>query len=82
MNNLSSALVQSPSPTAANIDQASRWARQALTVAAQCRQEGDLNRKGVQVALADREEVECEMVAVVGTYNLGKLSEVSPLPRR
>lgn len=27
--------------------------------------------------LAEREEAECELVAVVGSYNLGKLSEVS-----
>lgn len=77
MNNLSSALVSDPSPNAAAIDQASRWARQALLVANQCRKEADQARKGAVVPLAEREEGECEAVAVVGTYNLGKLAEVS-----
>ncbi len=77
MNNLSSALVADPSPSAAQIDQASRWARQALLVANQCRKEADQARKGAVVPLAEREEGECEAVAVVGTYNLGKLAEVS-----
>jgi len=76
MNNLSSALVAAPSPSANEIDQASRWARQALLVSGQCRKEADQARKGAVVALAEREEQECEAVAIVGTYNLGKLAEV------
>lgn len=77
MNNLSSALVADPSPNASAIDQASRWARQALLVANQCRKEADQARKGAVVPLAEREEQECEAVAIVGAYNLGKLAEVS-----
>lgn len=46
-------------------------------MANQCRKEADQARKGAVVPLAEREEGECEAVAVVGTYNLGKLAEVS-----
>lgn len=77
MNNLSSALVSAPSPSADAIDQASRWARQALLVSGQCRKEADLARKGKVVALADREDQECDAVAIVGSYNLGKLAELA-----
>lgn len=77
MNNLSSTLVSAPSPSAEAIDQASRWARQALSVSNQCRKEADKARSAKVVPLAEREEQECELVAVVGSYNLGKLSEVS-----
>lgn len=77
MNNLSSSFVTAPSPTAGAIEQASRWARQALSVSGQCRKEADAARKGVNVPLADREDGECEMVAAVATYNLGMLSELS-----
>ncbi|KAL8287395.1 hypothetical protein RQP46_003253 [Phenoliferia psychrophenolica] len=77
MNNLSSTFVTAPSPNAPAIEQASRWARQALLVSAQCRKEADKSRKGATVALEDREDVECEMVAAVSCYNLGKLSELS-----
>ena len=77
MNNLSSALVSDPSPTAAAIDDAARWARQSLTVATSSRKEADKTRGGRSVPLPEREDHECEMVAVVGAFNLGRLSEVS-----
>ena len=78
MNNLSSSLVSSPKPSAEAINQAARWARQAITVSTQCRREADLKRGKNVVPIQDREEGECEMVAVVGSFNLGALSEVSP----
>lgn len=77
MNNLSTALVSSASPNKAAIDAAARWARQALTVSTQCRKEADTARKGIEINLGLKDEAECEMVAIVGSYNLGKLSEVS-----
>lgn len=76
MNNLSSSFVTAPSPSASAIDQASRWARQALLVSAQCRKEADKSRKGAVVPLDEREDAECEMTAAVAAFNLGKLSEV------
>ncbi|KAM0749685.1 hypothetical protein T439DRAFT_348509 [Meredithblackwellia eburnea MCA 4105] len=77
MNNLSSSYVTAPSPNAAEIEQASRWARQALTVSVECRKEADRIRKGVNVPLSEREDQECEMVAAVASFNLGKLSELA-----
>ncbi|SGY48353.1 BQ5605_C001g00644 [Microbotryum silenes-dioicae] len=77
MNNLASAFVQEPSPSVASIDSASRWARQSLAVAHGVRTEMIGKRGGNEVAAKDREEVECELVALVGAYNLGKLAELA-----
>lgn len=77
MNNLSSVLVSAPSPSAKSIEEALRWSAQALTVSSKTRKEAEAARKGTVIPLAQREEAECELVAVVSTYNLGKLSEVS-----
>ncbi|SCZ98776.1 BZ3500_MvSof-1268-A1-R1_Chr3-1g05612 [Microbotryum saponariae] len=77
MNNLASAFVQDPSPSVASIDSASRWARQSLAVAHGVRTEMIGKRGGNEVAVKDREEVECELVALVGAYNLGKLAELA-----
>lgn len=77
MNNLSSALVSDASPSASSIKQASQWARQALLISSQCRKEADQARKGKVEALADRSDAECEAVAIVGAYNLGKLAELA-----
>ena len=80
MNNLSSVLVSAPSPSAKSIEDAVRWSGQALTVAGRAKKEAEAARKGKAVPLAEREESECDLVAVVGSYNLGKLSEVSNHP--
>jgi hypothetical protein len=77
MNNLSSVLVSAPSPSAKSIEEALRWSAQALTVSSKTRKDAEAARKGKVVPLAEREDAECELVAVVSTYNLGKLSEVS-----
>lgn len=77
MNNLSNAIVSAASPSATAIDESARWARQSLTVANGVRKEAEKARAGKVVPLLEREEAECEMVAIVGSYNLGKLSEVS-----
>lgn len=77
MNNLSSALVSDSSPSADAIKQASQWARQALLISSQCRKEADVARQGKVVPLVDREDAECEAVAIVGAYNLGKLAELA-----
>jgi len=77
MNNLSSALVTAPSPSSSSIDASSRWARQALNVSNSCKREATKSRQGTDIPLRDREEVECELTAVVACYNLGKLAEVS-----
>lgn len=76
MNNLSSALVASPSPSAPEIQAAARWAHNALHVAGACRKEAGAARGGKEVPLGEREEKECELTAIVSAYNLGKLSEV------
>lgn len=76
MNNLSSVLVSAASPTAKDIEGAVRWSGQALTVAGRAKKDAEAARKGKVVPLAEREEAECDLVAVVGAYNLGKLSEV------
>ncbi|KAI5480916.1 hypothetical protein MNV49_006725 [Pseudohyphozyma bogoriensis] len=74
MNNLSSTYIPaSGKASPKDIDAASRWARQALSVAYGCRKEVD---KLKQVP-AEREDGECDRVAVVGAYNLGKLSEMA-----
>ncbi|GAA5897638.1 hypothetical protein JCM5296_003744 [Sporobolomyces johnsonii] len=80
MNNLSSALVAAPSPAADAIDASARWARQALHIANACKREADKARNGKDVPLAEKEEGECELTAVVSSYNLGKLSELSKDP--
>ncbi|GAA5956245.1 hypothetical protein JCM21900_006582 [Sporobolomyces salmonicolor] len=80
MNNLSSALVAAPSPTADAIDASARWARQALHIANACKREADKARNGKDVPLGQKEEGECELTAVVSSYNLGKLSELSKDP--
>lgn len=82
MNNLSSSLVTAPSPSARAIEASSRWARQALSVSNSCKRGADKARGGngkvaAAVPLREREEVECELTAVVACYNLGKLAEVS-----
>ncbi|GAA6061231.1 hypothetical protein JCM10212_002690 [Sporobolomyces blumeae] len=77
MNNLSSALVAAPSPSSQLIEASARWARQALHVANSCKREADKARKGVETPLAMRDEKECDLTAVVSTYNLGKLSEMA-----
>lgn len=76
MNNLSSALVAAPSPSQQAIEASARWARQSLTIANGCRKEADAQRGGKDVPLVEREERECELTAIVSSYNLGKLSEV------
>lgn len=76
MNNLSSALVAAPSPSQQAIEASARWARQSLTIANGCRKEADAKRGGKDVPLVEREERECELTAIVSSYNLGKLSEV------
>ena len=82
MNNLSSALVAAASPTKAEIEASAKWAKQSLVVANGCRREaahkrGDKSKdKTMQVPLADKEERECELTAIVSSYNLGKLCEV------
>lgn len=82
MNNLSSALVAAASPTKAEIEASAKWAKQSLVVANGCRREAAHKRgdKGkdqtMQVPLADKEERECELTAIVSSYNLGKLCEV------
>lgn len=78
MNNLSSSYVLDASPSAEAIDAASRWARQALTVANACRKEAEKKRNATSsqsTEFSQREDRECELVAVVGAYNLGKLAE-------
>ncbi|GAA5908187.1 hypothetical protein JCM8208_000337 [Rhodotorula glutinis] len=88
MNNLSSALVSSASPSAAQIQSSAGWSRQALIVSNGCRSEAAKVRKkrdgaaaaGAEVPLAEREERECELTAIVASYNLGKLSEMSKDP--
>ncbi|GAA5939397.1 hypothetical protein JCM3775_001698 [Rhodotorula graminis] len=85
MNNLSSALVSSASPSAAQIQSSAGWSRQALVVSNGCRSEAAKQRKKrgdgpVEVPLAEREERECELTAIVASYNLGKLSEMSKDP--
>lgn len=83
MNNLSSSLVSASKPSPEAINQAARWARQAITVSTQCRRDAEAKNLGKAIPLADREDAECEMVAVVGSYNLGALSEVrDPLSSR
>ncbi|GAA5840608.1 hypothetical protein JCM5353_002084 [Sporobolomyces roseus] len=77
MNNLSSALVTAPSPSSSSIEASSRWARQALNVSNSCKREATKSRQGTEIPLRDREEVECELTAVVACYNLGKLAEMS-----
>jgi hypothetical protein len=79
MNNLSSSLVTAPSPSSQAIEASSRWARQALNVSNSCKREAEKSRSSskVVVPLREREEVECELTAVVACYNLGKLAEVS-----
>ncbi|BGP39789.1 hypothetical protein JCM10450v2_003760 [Rhodotorula kratochvilovae] len=77
MNNLSSALVAAASPSSEAIQSSAGWARQALVVSNGCRKEADKARKGVEVPLAEREERECELTAIVASYNLGKLSEMA-----
>lgn len=47
-----------------------------MTVAGRAKKEAEAARKGKMVPLGEREEAECDLVAVVGSYNLGKLSEV------
>ncbi|BGP07771.1 hypothetical protein JCM10049v2_003611 [Rhodotorula toruloides] len=80
MNNLSSALVAAPSPSQQAIEASARWARQSLTIANGCRKEADAQRGGKDVPLVEREERECELTAIVSSYNLGKLSEMSKDP--
>ncbi|GAA5970999.1 hypothetical protein JCM3765_002290 [Sporobolomyces pararoseus] len=78
MNNLSSSLVTAPSPSSQSIEASSRWARQALSVSNSCKREADKSRNSKKVVpLREREEVECELTAVVACYNLGKLAEMS-----
>ncbi|GAA5911444.1 uncharacterized protein JCM6883_005759 [Sporobolomyces salmoneus] len=79
MNNLSSSLVTAPSPSAQAIEASSRWARQALNVSNSCKREAEKARGNskVVIPLREREEVECELTAVVACYNLGKLAEMS-----
>ncbi|GAA6023121.1 hypothetical protein JCM11491_000078 [Sporobolomyces phaffii] len=80
MNNLSSSLVTAPSPTAQAIEASSRWARQAFNVSNSCKREAEKQRgtsAAAVVPLREREEVECELTAVVACYNLGKLAEMS-----
>lgn len=80
MNNLSSSYVLDASPSAEHIDAASRWARQALTVSNACRKEVEKQSRSSAAPdnsnLANDPARECELVAVVGAYNLGKLAEV------
>lgn len=71
MNNLSSALVSTPSPSITQIDSAARWSRQSLTVANGVRKD-----KEAKKVSADDDDSECEMVALVGAFNLGKLCEL------
>jgi len=84
MNNLSSALVSAASPPAAQIQASAGWSRQALIVSNACRSEAAKARgkKGAadDVPLTEREERECELTAIVASYNLGKLSEVRRRP--
>ncbi|GAA5875565.1 hypothetical protein JCM8547_007583 [Rhodosporidiobolus lusitaniae] len=80
MNNLSSALVAAPSPSQSAIQAAARWAHNALHVAGSCRKEADAARGGKDIPLAEREEKECELTAIVSAYNLGKLSEMAKDP--
>ncbi|GAA5850194.1 hypothetical protein JCM9279_003562 [Rhodotorula babjevae] len=86
MNNLSSALVSSASPSAAQIQSSAGWSRQALIVSNGCRSEAAKARRkrdgagAGEVPLAEREEKECELTAIVASYNLGKLSEMSKDP--
>ncbi|GAA5970849.1 hypothetical protein JCM11641_004480 [Rhodosporidiobolus odoratus] len=80
MNNLSSALVAAASPTAKQIDASARWAHNALHVAGAARREADKARGGKDVPLAEREEKECELTAIVSAYNLGKLAEMAKDP--
>ena len=78
MNNLSSALVTAPSPSSTSLEASSRWARQALNVSNSCKREASSSRGKTEIPLREREEVECELTAVVACYNLGKLAEVRP----
>ncbi|GAA5885533.1 hypothetical protein JCM6882_007456 [Rhodosporidiobolus microsporus] len=82
MNNLSSALVSSPSPNAQQIEASARWAHNALHIAGACRKEADKARGPSQkdLPLVEREEKECELTAIVSAYNLGKLSEMAKDP--
>ncbi|GAA5981859.1 hypothetical protein JCM10908_004641 [Rhodotorula pacifica] len=86
MNNLSSALVSAPSPSKAAIEASAKWAKQSLVVANGCRREaahkrGDKSKdKSMQVPLAEKEERECELTAIVSSYNLGKLCEMAKDP--
>ncbi|GAA5928947.1 uncharacterized protein JCM15063_004015 [Sporobolomyces koalae] len=78
MNNLSSSLVTAPSPSAQAIEASAQWARQALNVSNSCKREADKHKStNAVVPLREREEVECELTAVVACYNLGKLAEMS-----
>lgn len=82
MNNLSSALVSAATPDAASIEASAKWAKQSLVVANGCRREaahkrGDKSKdQSYEVPLAEKEERECELTAIVSSYNLGKLCEV------
>ncbi|GAA5861974.1 hypothetical protein JCM3774_001371 [Rhodotorula dairenensis] len=86
MNNLSSALVSAFSPSNAAIEASAKWAKQSLIVANGCRREaahkrGDKSKdKTMQVPLAEKEERECELTAIVSSYNLGKLCEMAKDP--
>ncbi|GAA5935655.1 hypothetical protein JCM10213_003651 [Rhodosporidiobolus nylandii] len=80
MNNLSSALVAASSPSAKEIEASARWAHNALHVAGAARKEADKARGGKEIPLAEKEERECELTAIVSAYNLGKLAEMSKDP--
>ncbi|GAA6007902.1 hypothetical protein JCM10207_004918 [Rhodosporidiobolus poonsookiae] len=80
MNNLSSALVAAASPSAKEIEASARWAQNALHVAGSARREADKARGKKEVPLAEMEERECELTAIVSAYNLGKLSEMAKDP--
>ncbi|KAK4051190.1 hypothetical protein OIV83_003012 [Microbotryomycetes sp. JL201] len=77
MNNLASALVIDPSPSASAIDESARWARQSLSTANQCRKEAEQSRKGQVVPFHQWEDSECSLSAIVSSFNLGKLAEMS-----
>ncbi|KAK4056924.1 hypothetical protein OIO90_002174 [Microbotryomycetes sp. JL221] len=77
MNNLASALVSEPSPSAQAIDESARWARQSLTTSNQCRKEAEQSRKGKTVPFNQWEDAECALSAIVSSFNMGKLAEMS-----
>ncbi|KAM0787569.1 hypothetical protein ACM66B_003639 [Microbotryomycetes sp. NB124-2] len=77
MNNLASALVTEPSPSASAIDESARWARQSLTTANQCRKEAEKSRSGKMVPFQQWEDAECALSAIVSSFNMGKLAEMS-----